>query len=93
MYEMEGPRSVSLHRRTSSAEAISVGVRSRPRTAAGPRLRRDRFLDPPLPVEVAFDWVPLSVTWEVLLPRPGIAQGGYGASLGFIFRVNRVSTR
>jgi hypothetical protein len=30
MYEMEGPRSVSLHRRTHSRRGVEVGVRSRP---------------------------------------------------------------
>jgi hypothetical protein len=80
MYEMEGPRSVSLHRRTRSRRAGGSGRAFVTCTGRGP-------------AEVAFGWVPRSVTGEVLLPAVGVAQGVFGASGRFIFRVNRVSTR
>jgi hypothetical protein len=62
MYEMEGPRLVSLHRRHLGRRSDSVGVRSRPCTAAIPDCAKTDLSTFSPPVEVAFDRVPLSVT-------------------------------
>jgi hypothetical protein len=79
MYEMEGPRSVSLHRRAWSRRAVGGRAFS---TCTG----RGASLKLPSAGAALSDR-------EVLLPPEVVAQGVFGASGGFIFRVNRVSTK
>jgi len=88
-----GPRSVSLHRRRSLAEAIERTCARDRRTDAVTWRSPDQLPNLRVPVEVAFDGGPVLSDKALSTASASASARGLRRFPAVIFRVNRVSTR